>query len=365
MKTSPDGCRRNKDDSETDEVLNHHRSAGPTAREHGAHAPHARRHRAWLCAALLAVMAMPLMAAEYPEKAIRMVVPYPPGGGIDPSARVLSTELAKQLGQPIVIDNVGGASGRIGTQQVARAKGDGYTLLFASGAPNVTLPAAYGDKLAYDQKKDFQPIALVAEADYVLLVSKKLPINNLDELVKYAKANPEKLTYASSGLLSGPHLAGELLGKLAGAKFVHVPYRGNGPALTALMGGEVSMTFDSAGGVVARGPSEYYRVLGYSGDVPLPAFPDAPNLGKVYPGHNVNQWYGVMAPAGLPAPVLAKLRQGVNKAVNSDTVKKQFSDMGMAAVLDSTPASFSAYVDSEIKRWQEIFKTAAIPMPAD
>lgn len=342
-------------------------SAACKPRPHSARTSCVRWHSAWLfaLAASLIVFAWGSAHAQYPDKAVRMVVPYPPGGGIDPSARVLSNELAKQLGQPIVIDNVGGASGRIGTQQVARAKGDGYTILFASGAPNVTLPAAYGEKLAYDQKKDFMPIALVAEADYVLLVSKKLPVTNLKELVDYARAHPDMLTYASSGLLSGPHLAGELLAKLAGIKLRHIPYRGNGPALAALMSGEVSMTFDSAGGVVARGPSEFYRVIAYSGDVPLPAFPEAPNLGRVYPGHNVGQWYGIMVPAGTPALVVAKLRQAITKSMNSETVKKQFNDMGLAAVLDSTPATFTIYVDGEIKRWQEIFKTASIPIPVD
>ena len=304
-------------------------------------------------------------AETYPDKPIRMVVPYPPGGGIDPSARVLSVELAKQLAQTVIVDNIGGASGRIGTSLVARAKPDGYTVLFGSGAPNVTLPAAYGDKMPYDQKKDFMPIALVAEADYVLLVSKSLPITSLKELVDYARQHPEKLTYASSGILSGPHLAGQLLGKLADIKLVHVPYRGNGPALAALMGGEVSMMFDSAGGVVARGKSERYRVIAYTGDEPLVAYPEAPNLGKVYPGHNVSQWYGIFVPAGTPPAVVMRLRQAVSKAVNSDMVKKQFADMGLSAVLDSTPASFSAYVDGEIRRWQEIFKTNNIPIPAD
>lgn len=341
------------------------RSADRKARPHGQRSRSAGRHHAWRIAFVAFALSIAglAQAGDYPERAVRMVVPYPPGGGIDPSARVLANELGKQLGQPIVIDNVGGASGRIGTEQVARARGDGYTILFASGAPNVTLPAAYGKKLAYDQKKDFVPIALVAESDYVLLVSKKLPITNLNELVAYAKANPDKLTYASSGLLSGPHLAGELLATYAGVKMVHVPYRGNGPALQALMGGEVSMTFDSAGGVVARGPSEFYRVIAYSGDVPLPAFPEAVNLGKVYPGHNVNQWYGIMVPAGTPAPVVARLREAIAKSMGSDVVKQKFAGMGLAAITDSTPTSFNGYVDGEIRRWQEIFKTAAIPIP--
>ncbi len=215
---------------------------------------------------------------------------------------------------------------------MARAKADGYTLLFGSVAPNVILPAAYGDKLPYDQKKDFAPIALVAEADYVLLVSTSLPITTLKELVSYGRQNPEKLTYASSGNLSGPHLAGQLLDKLANIRLVHVPYRGNGPALTALMGGEVSMTFDSAGGVVARGKSERYRVIAVTGNQTLAAYPEAPNLGKVYPGHNVSQWYGVFATAGTPPAVVARLRQAVNLSVNSEAVKKSFAEMGLSAV---------------------------------
>jgi tripartite-type tricarboxylate transporter receptor subunit TctC len=319
----------------------------------------------WLAAIGVAAACGTAAAQTYPDKPIRMVVPYPPGGGIDPAARVVCVELAKQLAVPVVVDNVGGASGRIGTVQVARARADGYTLLFGSVAPNVILPAAYGDKLPYDQKKDFAPVALVAEADYVLLVSTALPITTLKELVDYARRNPEKLTYASSGNLSGPHLAGQLLDKLANIRLVHVPYRGNGPALTALMGGEVSMAFDSAGGVVARGKSERYRVVAVTGNQNLAAYPEAPNLGKIYPGHNVSQWYGIFAAAGTSPAVIARLRQAINLSVNSEAVKKSFADMGLTAVLDSTPVSFTAYVDGEIKRWQDIIKNDNIPVAAE
>lgn len=318
-----------------------------------------------LVATLLCACATLAQAQDFPNRPITVINSFAPGGNADIVLRLVAQRLAPGLGQSVIVENRAGANGVIAAEAVARAKPDGYTLLFASGAPNVTLPAAYGDKLAYDQKKDFLPIALIAEADYVLLVSKKLPINNLKELVDYAKANPDKLTYASSGLLSGPHLAGELLAKYAGIKITHVPYRGNGPALTALMGGEVAMSFDSAGGVVARGPSDYYRVIAYTGDAPLTAFPDAPNLAKVYPGHNVGQWYGLMVPAGTPPAVVTRLRQAVSKTVNNDAVKKQFTDMGLYTVTDSTPASFTTYIDGEIKRWQEVFKTSGIPIPAD
>jgi tripartite-type tricarboxylate transporter receptor subunit TctC len=187
-------------------------------------------------------------------------VPYPLGGGIDPSARVIVESLSKTLGQ-IRVDNLAGATGRIGTRIAAHAAPDGYTLLCGSGAPNVILPAAYGDKIGYRQEKDFIPIALVAQTDYVLLVSSSLPVQDIKQLIDYAWRYPRQVTYASSGLLSGPHLAGELLGKLAGVELTHVPYRGNGAALIAVIGGEVSMAFDSAGGVVANGKSDAYKVL--------------------------------------------------------------------------------------------------------
>jgi tripartite-type tricarboxylate transporter receptor subunit TctC len=302
-------------------------------------------------------------ADSYPNRPIRLIVPYPPGGGIDPSARVFAVGLSQQLDESIYIDNQGGASGRIGTRMAARAKPDGYTLLYGSVAPNVILPAAYGDDVGYNEERDFIPIALVAQADYVLLVSNSLSIDSVQDLVDYAKQHPQKLTYSSSGLLSGPHLAGELLGKLAGVQITHVPYRGNGPALSAVMSGEVSMTFDSAGGVATRGKSDRYKALAVTGGDPIAAFPDAPNLSKLYPGHDVSQWYGVFVTAGTPPDIVARLQDGVHKAVNSAEVKQKFFDMGLRTVLDSTSDTFHAYVASEIQRWQHIIKVNNIAVP--
>jgi tripartite-type tricarboxylate transporter receptor subunit TctC len=321
-------------------------------------------------AALVAVLALagawpgalPVQAGSYPERPIRLIVPYPPGGGIDPSARILAASLSKTLGQPFHVDNHAGASGRIGTGIAAHAVPDGYTLLYGSAAPNVILPAAYGDKIGYRQEKDFIPIALVAQADYVLLVSSSLPVNSIEELVDYARQNPRQLTYASSGLLSGPHLAGELLGKLAGVELTHVPYRGNGPALIAVMSGEVSMAFDSAGGAVVNGKSDAYKVLAVTGGPPLAAYPFAPDLGSIYPGHDVSQWYGLFAISGTPPEIVARLEAAVHEAVNGNFVRQRFSQMGLRSILDSTPASFGSYVDKEITRWRKII-TEEIPIP--
>jgi tripartite-type tricarboxylate transporter receptor subunit TctC len=311
---------------------------------------------AWLGAAAV-------QAGPYPDRPIRLIVPYPPGGGADPSARILAESLSKTLGQALYVDNHGGASGRIGTGIAAHAAPDGYTLLYGSVAPNVILPAAYGDKLGYRQEKDLVPIALVAQADYVLLVSSSLPVNSIDELVDYARRNPQRVTYASSGLLSGPHLAGELLGKLAGVELTHVPYRGNGAALTAVMSGEVSIAFDSAGGAAANGKSDAYKVLAVSGGRRLEAYPSAPDLGSMYPGHDVSQWYGLFATGGTAPDTVARLEAAVHDAVNTDFVKQRFAQMGLRSILDSTPASFRSYLDKEIVRWRQIIVTNEIPVP--
>jgi tripartite-type tricarboxylate transporter receptor subunit TctC len=322
-----------------------------------------RRILGMLIAALY-IVALPLsaLADSYPSAPITLVVPYPPGGGIDPAARVYADVLAKALGGKIIIQNQGGASGMIGTARVARSAPDGYTLLFASVAPNVILPAAYPTELTYDAHKDFAAIGLIAQADYVLLVSSKLPVHSFQEFITYAKKQDAPIAYASSGELSGPHLAGELLSKLSGVKMMHVPYRGNGPALTALMSGDVSFTFDSAGGVVSRGKSDKYIALAVSGGQPY-ADPSLPNLGKLYPGHDVSQWYGLMAPAGMPPDVLKRLQAAHDKAVRSPEMQRRFQEMGLNVITDSSPQKFQAYVDNEITRWQGILKSQHVAIP--
>lgn len=314
--------------------------------------------------AALSVLALPLSAAAqpYPSLPITLIVPYPPGGGIDPAARVYADAFAKALGGKIIIQNQGGASGMIGTARVARASPDGYTLLFASVAPNVILPAAYPKELTYDAHKDFAPIGLIAQADYVLLASSKLPVRTFKDLIDYAKKQSTPIAYASSGELSGPHLAGELLAKLSGVKMMHVPYRGNGPALTALMSGEVSFTFDSAGGVVSRGKSDRYIALAVSGGQPY-ADPSLPNLGKLYPGHDVSQWYGLMAPAGTPPDVLKRLQAAHDQAVHTPELQRRFQEIGLNVITDSSPDKFQSYVDSEISRWQGILTAQHVAIP--
>jgi tripartite-type tricarboxylate transporter receptor subunit TctC len=318
-----------------------------------------------LIAAALSLLALPFSATAdpYPSQPINLIVPYPPGGGIDPAARVYADVLAKALGARIIIQNQGGASGLIGTARAARSSADGYTLLFASGAPNVLLPAAYGKELSYDARKDFAPIGIIAEADYVLLASSKLPVKSIQDLIAYAKKQPQPIAYASSGQLSGPHLAGELLSRMAGVKMLHVPYRGNGPALTALMSGEVAFAFDSAGGVASRGKSDKYNVLAVTGGQPYAGDPGVPNLATLYPGHNVSQWYGVMAQAGTPPDILKRLQAAHEQTVHSPELQRRYRDMGLSVITDWPPAKFRAYVDSEITRWHRILTQQHVAIP--
>ncbi|WP_158215350.1 Bug family tripartite tricarboxylate transporter substrate binding protein [Candidimonas nitroreducens] len=319
-----------------------------------------------LFCAIAAIFTLPISSTAqpaYPSRPITLIVPYPPGGGIDPAARIYADALEKALGQTIVIQNQGGASGQIGTNHAAHSSPNGYTLLFGSVAPNVILPAAYGNQLPYNEQKDFAPIGLIAQADYVLLVSAKLHVNSLKGFLDYAKAQTKPIAYASSGQLSGPHLAGALLSNMSGIKMLHVPYRGNGPALTALMSGEVAFAFDSAGGVVSRGKSDKYHALAVTGDQPFPSDPSLPNLGKLYPGHNVSQWYGLMAPAGIPQNVLDRLKAAHEKAVHSAALQRRMQEIGLNVITDSTPQKFQAYVDNEITRWRHILATQKIGIP--
>ena len=300
----------------------------------------------------------------YPNRSIKLIIPYPPGGGIDPAGRIIAYALSQQLGQQVFVENISGASGQIGTATVARAKADGYTLLFGSVAPNAILPAAYGTQLLYDAKKSFIPIAKVAESNYVLLVNKTIPANTLEEFVKYAQANPGKISYSSSGILSGPHLAGELLAKMANVDLLHVPYKGNGPSFTAFLAGDVNITFDSAGGVVGKKQDEKFKVIAITGSPELPALGNIPNLSKMYPGHNVFQWYGLLAVQNTPDDVVKKLSVAMDTIMKNPEMRKKIIEMGLIPVADSNPNLFQVFVNDEIDRWKQIFSNYRFEIPA-
>jgi tripartite-type tricarboxylate transporter receptor subunit TctC len=311
---------------------------------------------------VVGVLAVPIaaQAQAYPSRPIHLVVPYPPGGGIDPAARIYAQVLAEDLGEPVVIMNVAGASGQIGTGIVARAAPDGYTLLFASVAPNSILPAA-NPKLPYSSK-DFVSVSLVGIAGYVLVVNPAVPARTVQELLALARTSPERIaTFASSGLLGGPHLAGELLKTLGHVQMTHVPYRGDGPAVAAVIAGEVPLMFGSAPAVMPYVTAGQLRALAVSGGRRSAALPDVPALAELLPGHEVSQWYGLMVPTGTPETVVDKLHRATVAAVASSTVKEQFIRLGIEPTA-SSPEEFKAFVQSEIQKWKNVIREANISL---
>jgi tripartite-type tricarboxylate transporter receptor subunit TctC len=313
------------------------------------------------CAAVVGISATTHAAAQtYPTKPIRLITPYPPGGGVDATARIIGQALSEGLGQQVVVDNRGGASGRIGTEIASKAPADGYHLLLGSVAPNAILPGAYA-KLPYDSVKDFAPISLVAQADYVLAVHPSLPVRSVKDLIALARARPGQIVYASTGNLGGPHLAGELFSQLAKVKMVHVPYKGGGPATTSILSGETSLLFGSAPTVVPHAKAGKLRLIATTGSKRSKTLPELPTVGDTLPGHEVTQWYGILAPAGTPEEILSRLNTEIAKAVGNPKVAQQFTLLGAEAVANSREA-FAAHIKAEIAKWGKVVKSSGIAL---
>ncbi len=295
-------------------------------------------------------------AQAYPSKPIRLISPYPPGGGTDAAARIIAQALSDQLGQQVVVDTRGGASGLIGTELAAKAAPDGYTIVLGNVAPLAILPAAT-PKLPYDPLRDFSPISLVALSDYVLTVHPSLPAKSLKELLALAKANPDKLTYASSGNLGAPHLAGELMNLLAKVKTVHIPYKGNGPAAIAVMSGESTMMFGSGPSVVPHAKSGKLRVLATTG--PKRSMAELPAMNELLPGYDVTQWYGLLLPAGAPKEIVDRLHKEIARAIANPKIAQLYTNLGTQPV-SNTPEEFLAFIKAEKDKWAKVIKTANI-----
>jgi len=309
--------------------------------------------------ALSALAALPAAAQTYPTKPIRIIAPFPPGGGIDASARITAQALTESLGQQVVVDNRAGASGRIGTELAVKAPPDGYTLLMGSVGPNAVIPAVQ-PKLPY-AVSDFTPVSLVAIADYLLAVHPSLPVKSVKELIALARANPAKLDFSSTGNLGGPHLAGELFKILAKVDMVHVPYKGGAPQITALIGGEVSLAFASLPTALGHVKAGRLRALGLTGAKRNSALPGVPAIAEILPGYEVTQWYGVLVPAGTPKDIVSRLHGEIEKAVKTQKVREQLSNFGFEAA-SSTPEQFAAMIQSEMEKWSRVVKTARLPL---
>ena len=299
-----------------------------------------------------------LAQGAYPTKTVTMVVPTAAGGTTDLSARMLAQALAPVLGQSVIADNKGGGNGNIAASAVKRAEADGYTLLMQYSGYHVISPHITKQK-QWDQA-DFQPVANVISAPQIIVVRNDLPVKTLPELMAYAKANPGKLNYASSGNGSLQHVTGAMLEQQAGIKMVHVPYKGTGPALQDLLGGQVDLTFGTAPPFMPHVQSGKLRVLAVTGTQRLPSLPDAPTTAEAgYAGVNATSWFAVFAPAATPKPVIDKLTADLKKVVENPAFKQKAQEQGATADYMS-PQQLGAMVKTEWSNWAQVVKSSKI-----
>jgi tripartite-type tricarboxylate transporter receptor subunit TctC len=309
-----------------------------------------------ISAALALCSTQAAIAQNYPTKPVRLISPYPPGGGTDATARIIAQALGDQLGQQVIVDSRGGASGRIGTEVAAKSAADGYTLVLGNVAPLAILPGS-GMKLAYDAAKDFQPVSLVATSDYILTVHPSLPAKTVKELLALAKAKPGALSYASSGNMGGPHLAGELINLLARVNILHVPYKGNGPAAVAILTGESQMMFGSGPSVVPHIDAGKLRALATTG--PARSIKALPTMGELLPGYEVTQWYGILVPAGTPKEIVTRLHKEIASAVSNPKYAQPLVRLGTQPV-SNTPEDFSTFIKAETAKYGKVIRAAKL-----
>jgi tripartite-type tricarboxylate transporter receptor subunit TctC len=316
------------------------------------------RRRAFLAAAL-ALFAGGASAQAWPSKPIRIVVPFTPGGSTDILGRAIGQKLAESLGQQVIVENRPGAGGSIGAEAVARAAPDGYTLLMGHIGTLAVNPTLY-PKLGYDPVKSFVPVAWVARVTNVLVVNPSVPAANVQELVKLARAQPGRLRYASGGNGSAAHLAVEYFKLQTQTDIVHVPYKGTGPAVTDLLGGQVEMMMSGAPALLPHVRAGKLRALGISSLQRAESFADLPTIAEAgVAGFEALQWYGLVAPAGTPEPIVARLNAEVNRALLTPELKTRLVSEGAEAA-PATPQAFGAFIAAEIERWRPVIQKAGL-----
>ena len=309
-------------------------------------------------AVALAAFGMPAAQAAYPEKAITMIVPFPPGGPTDLVARVIAKAMGEQMGQPIIVDNRGGANGNIGAALAAKAAADGYTILYNTSAVALS-PALYKD-MSYDVRRDLAPVALAAVVPLALVVHPSVPAANVKEFIAYVKANPGKLSYGSAGTGNVTHLGALLFLQANGLDAVHIPYKGSAPADMDLVGGQIQFLTDTVNSVMAFVKDKRMRMLAVTTAKRMSLFPDVPTLAESgMPGFEVGAWQGVMVPGATPKPVIQKLNAELRKALQNPEVKEKLAQQG-AEPLGSTPEEYGAYIAKEIDRWGTLVRQARV-----
>ena len=313
-------------------------------------------------AGMAALPALASFADNYPSRAVRLVVPFTPGGSSDVLARAISGELARDIGQPVVIDNIAGAGGSVGAERVAKAQADGYTLLMGHIGTLAVNPWLY-PKLGYDPLRSFTPVAWIARVPNVLVVHPSVPARTLAELVQYAKSHPGKLAYGSGGNGSAAHLATEYLKMQAGISMLHIPYRGTAPAVTDLIAGQVQVLFTGTPALLPQIRAGRMRALAVSSRERIASLPDVPTVAETgvagTKGFEADQWYGIVAPAGTPADAIALLNRNVNRELESNEVRARLASEG-AQPSPATPQAFGHLIESELTRWEKVIGAAHI-----
>jgi tripartite-type tricarboxylate transporter receptor subunit TctC len=306
-----------------------------------------------LCAASSPALAQ--SAQSYPNKPIRVVVPFPPGGPTDLVARLVGNKLAERWSQPVLVENRAGAGGTIGAEIVARAAPDGYTLVMGSTA-NMAVNVTLFKKLSYDPIKDFAPVNLAAVTPSLLVVNPKFPASNVKEFIAYAKANPAAINYATGGVGTPSHLAAEMFKTMSGIQMNHVPYKGSIPALTDIMGGQVTLMFDSMASALPFAKTGKLKALAQTGAKRSASVPDLPTISESgLPGYDVAGWFGFLAPAGTPHDILHKLSGEITTILNLPDVKERYLLLG-AEPGPATPEDFAAFLKSEISKWAKVIR---------
>jgi len=312
----------------------------------------ARLRMSLVAALALLLSALPALAQTYPSRPVRVIVPFPAGGGVDAAGRILAQRLGESFGKPFLIENRGGANGNIGTEAAAKSPNDGGTLLF-TGAGFVTNPSLYRS-VPYDPVHDFEPVSLMALGPNVLVAHPSLPVKSVRELIALAKTQPGRIGFAGSGSGSTPHLAGELFNAMAGVRMVHIPYRGSGPAMIGLLAGDAPVMFlpaINAGGHVAAGR---LRAIAVTSRERLQAMPDLPTVSEAgLPGYESSQWYGLLAPAGTQSEVLDLLNSQVAHIMRSSDMKIRMTNDGLVPIGGSRE-QFAAHIKGEIEKWAKV-----------
>jgi tripartite-type tricarboxylate transporter receptor subunit TctC len=310
----------------------------------------------------IGALALPARAAEYPDHAIRMIVPFAAGGGTDVIARIIAKSLNDKWGQPVVVENQPGASGAIGTRAAMKASPDGYTLLMASTGALMAVSASADDGAAFDVNRYLTPIVIGAAPPYLLVASPTLPVKTTADLVRYAKEKPDGLTFGSSGVGAASHLSGLLFASETGIKMLHIPYKGTGPAVTDLLGGRIDVMFAPGPVVQQFVQSGQLKALGVTDTQRSKFYPDVPTVADAVPGYESVGWFGLLAPPNTPPDIVRKLNEAIVEAMQTPDFRDHLATLG-AEPRPQTPEEFGRYINADVAKWSKLVKDNDVQLP--